>query len=193
MNVRHRFLAGVHISKDPDGIEGNVQIALGTTLVRKNTSELRTKGTRENKNKNNKPEVPSKLSRKLVKISLKITLKKFVNKMETNTKQEEASSEPVRITSEIKVKNPLRVAQGKKLAAISKEAKARKAREREENIRKEEVDRCEKENYFPYATTTLFPVIGILVFGGSYYFFQQRKKEEDNNEKPSENSNLENF
>ena len=87
--------------------------------------------------------------------------------METNTKQEQASSEPPKITSEVKVKNPLRVAQGKKLAAISREAKARKAREREENIRKEEVEKCEKENYFPYATTTLFPVIaGILVFGG---------------------------
>ena len=90
--------------------------------------------------------------------------------MEANVKQEQT---PPKITSEIRVKNPLRVAQGKKLAAISREAKARKAREREANIRKEEVDRCEKENYFPYA---IFPVIGILAFGGGYYFFQQRKK-----------------
>ena len=30
INVRHRFLFGVHVSKDPEGIEGNVQIACGT-------------------------------------------------------------------------------------------------------------------------------------------------------------------
>ena len=75
--------------------------------------------------------------------------------METNTKQEEATPEPPKITSEVKVKDPRRVAQGKRLAAIFREAKARKAREREASIRREEVDRCEKENYFSYA---LFPV-----------------------------------
>ena len=35
MNTRHRFLFGVHISKDPEGIEGNVQIALGTIRKKK--------------------------------------------------------------------------------------------------------------------------------------------------------------
>ena len=35
MNVRHRFLFGVHVSKDPEGIEGNVQIALGTIRKKK--------------------------------------------------------------------------------------------------------------------------------------------------------------
>ena len=30
VNVRHRFLFGVHVSKDPEGIEGNVQLACGT-------------------------------------------------------------------------------------------------------------------------------------------------------------------
>ena len=112
--------------------------------------------------------------------------------METNVKQEEAVPEPPKITSEVKVKNPLRVAQGKKLAAISREAKMRKAKEREMSIRKEEVEKCETS----YATTMLFSIIGILVFGGGYYFFQQRKKEQqpaNNNKKPSENSNLENF
>ena len=122
--------------------------------------------------------------------------------METNgsdTKQEQQEqTEPPKITSEVKVKNPLRVAQGKRLAAISREAKARKAKEREASIRREEVDRCErseKENYFP--SYALLPVIGILVVGGGYYFFQRKKKPDnnnnDNNEKPSENSNLENF
>ena len=110
--------------------------------------------------------------------------------MEANTKQE---GSPPKITSEVKVKNPLRVAQGKKLAAICREAKARKAKEREAIICKEELDRCEKENYFSYA---IIPAIGILVFGG-YYFFQRKKKPstEDNNDdsnKPK-NSNLENF
>ena len=35
VNVRHRFLFGVHVSKDPEGIEGNVQLACGTTRKEK--------------------------------------------------------------------------------------------------------------------------------------------------------------
>ena len=35
VNVRHRFLFGVHVSKDPDGVEGNVQIACGTICKEK--------------------------------------------------------------------------------------------------------------------------------------------------------------
>ena len=35
VNIRHRFLVGMHISKDPEGIEGNVQIALGTIRKKK--------------------------------------------------------------------------------------------------------------------------------------------------------------
>ena len=67
----------------------------------------------------------------------------------SNTKQEEqatsqATPGPPKITSEVKVKDPRRVAQGKRLAAISREAKARKAREREMSIRKEEVEKCER-------------------------------------------------
>ena len=34
-NVRHRFLFGVHVSKDPEGIEGNVQLACGTIRKKK--------------------------------------------------------------------------------------------------------------------------------------------------------------
>ena len=34
-NVKHRFLFGVHVSKDPDGIEANVQLACGTVRKRK--------------------------------------------------------------------------------------------------------------------------------------------------------------
>ena len=34
-NVRHRFLFGVHVSKDTEGIEGNVQLACGTVRKKK--------------------------------------------------------------------------------------------------------------------------------------------------------------
>ena len=35
IDIKHRFLAGVHISKGSEGIEGNVQIALGTIRKKK--------------------------------------------------------------------------------------------------------------------------------------------------------------
>ena len=35
VNTRHRFLFGVHVSKDPEGIEGNVQLACGTIRKKK--------------------------------------------------------------------------------------------------------------------------------------------------------------
>ena len=35
VNTRHRFLFGVHVSKDPEGIEGNVQLACGTLRKKK--------------------------------------------------------------------------------------------------------------------------------------------------------------
>ena len=35
VNTRHRFLFGVHVSKDPEGIEGNVQLACGTIKKKK--------------------------------------------------------------------------------------------------------------------------------------------------------------
>ena len=34
-NVRHRFLFGVHVSKDSDGVEGNVQLACGVIKTKK--------------------------------------------------------------------------------------------------------------------------------------------------------------
>ena len=117
--------------------------------------------------------------------------------MEANSEQEQATPGPPKITSEVKVKDPRRVAQGKRLAQISREAKARKAKEREASIRREEVEKCErseKENY-PYA---ILPVIGVLVIGGGYYFYQRKKDQQpdnnDNGEKQQPgNSNLENF
>ena len=35
MNIKHRFLFGVHVSKDPEGIEGNIQLACGTIRKKK--------------------------------------------------------------------------------------------------------------------------------------------------------------
>ena len=34
-NVRHRFLFGVHVLKDTEGVEGNVQLACGTIRKKK--------------------------------------------------------------------------------------------------------------------------------------------------------------
>ena len=93
------------------------------------------------------------------------------------------------------MKDPRRVAQGKRLAAISREAKARKAREREASIRREEVEKCErseKENY-SYA---ILPVIGILAIGGGYYLYQRKKDQQPANDSEvaeKQQPNLENF
>ena len=118
--------------------------------------------------------------------------------MQANPEQEQATSqaasEPPKITSEVRVKDPRRVAQGKRLAAISREAKARKAKEQEASIRKEEVEKCEQESYSPYA---LLPVIGILAIGGGYYLYQRKKDQpaNDDSEERSEKQqpHLENF
>ena len=113
--------------------------------------------------------------------------------MDANSEQEAA---PPKITSEVKVKvkDPRRVAQGKRLAQISREAKARKAREREASIRKEEVERCERserESYSPYA---LLPVIGVLAISGGYYLYQRKKDQQPANEVAEKRQpHLENF
>ena len=35
VDIKHRFLTGIHISKGAEGLEGNVQIAFGTTRKKK--------------------------------------------------------------------------------------------------------------------------------------------------------------
>ena len=35
VNTRHRFLFGVHVSRDPEGVEANVQLACGTIRKKK--------------------------------------------------------------------------------------------------------------------------------------------------------------
>ena len=104
------------------------------------------------------------------------------DKNEVNIEGHTANSEETSKITE-KVKDPRRVAQGKKLAAISREAKARKAREREEAIRKEEANRCEEQGNASYALYTI-PIIGVIALGG-YYFLELRPTN------PEKNPNLE--
>ena len=35
VDIKHKFMAGIHISKGSEGLEGNVQIVLGTTRKKK--------------------------------------------------------------------------------------------------------------------------------------------------------------
>ena len=59
-------------------------------------------------------------------------------------------SEEPKITTTEKVKNPGRVAAGRRLAAISKEAKARKAEERRAEPKK-------KKNVLKTQTSSMYP------------------------------------
>ena len=63
-----------------------------------------------------------------------------------------------KITTVEKVKDPRRVAQGKRLAAISREAKERKARERQEQQQESETS-----SYLMFVPVI---VIGAVAFGG---------------------------
>ena len=119
--------------------------------------------------------------------------------MTTDVEQEQATSQaPPKITSEVRVKDPRRVAQGKRLAAISREAKARKAQEREASIRREEVEKCERSERESYSYAVL-PVIRVLAIGGGYYLYQRKKdqpaNDDNNSEERSEKQqpDLENF
>ena len=71
-----------------------------------------------------------------------------------------------------KIKDPRRVELGKRLGAISKEAKARKARERQGQQQQEP----ETSSYL-----LLVPVIviGVAAFGGYRYWFKHNVKEEE--------------
>ena len=90
--------------------------------------------------------------------------------------------EQTKITTVEKVKDPRRVAQGKRLAAISREAKARKKQERLEQQQQQE---GESGNL-----SYLLPVVivgGIIATVGCYCY--SKKKEEEPNEKEEEQSN----
>ena len=84
-----------------------------------------------------------------------------------------------KITTVEKVKDPKRVAQGKRLAAISREAKARRAKEGQEQHQESEIS----------SYLLLVPVIATVAFVGGYgYWFgpvkEEPKKEEPKKEEP---------
>ena len=86
-----------------------------------------------------------------------------------------------KITTVEKVKDLKRVAQGKRLAAISREAKARKVKERQE-----EQQQCKSE-ILPYLLFVSVIVISVGAFGGYRYWKKEPIKEEPKKE-PRENS-----
>ena len=72
------------------------------------------------------------------------------------------------ITSVEKVKNPKRVEQGKRLAAISKKAKARRAAER-----KKAEEKCIENSNLLYVTVGVLGVAGLGY--GAYNFFCKKE------------------
>ena len=76
-----------------------------------------------------------------------------------------------------KVKDPRRVAQEKKLAAISRQAKERKAREREEAAKQAMQEKLEEECFLS-KSYAIIPVIGIAL--GGYYFLCLRNSTKEN-------------
>ena len=87
-------------------------------------------------------------------------------------------SEEHRMTTVEKVRNPGRVAAGKRLAAISKEAKARKAEER----KKAEAECIENSNIL-YVTVGVLGVVGL---GYGVYNFLCKKEEPQQQEEPQQ-------
>ena len=83
-----------------------------------------------------------------------------------------ATVEKVEIPEQ-KVKNPGRVAAGKRLAAISKEAKARKAEER-----KKAEEECIENSNLLYVTVGVLGVIG-LGYGVYHFLFKQEPQEQE--------------
>ena len=98
-----------------------------------------------------------------------------------------------KITSVVKtekIKDPKRVAQGKKLAAISRQAKERKAKEREASIRNEERERCDEEGGSFLKYSSVF--IPVVLFGGYYLFYLRKKEPEKKEEEPPEKKTAKN-
>ena len=78
----------------------------------------------------------------------------------------EEESPKITVNTTEKVKNPKRVEQGKKLAAISRESKERKAREREAQIKAE--SKSELIGVLPYVV--IVPVIGLITYVGVFVY-----------------------
>ena len=81
-----------------------------------------------------------------------------------------------------KVKDPKRVEQGKRLAAISREAKERKARERAQQLKQEAKQQQHTSFFNSYA---IIPIIGIA-FGGYYFLYLRNPVGTNNNENREE-------
>ena len=93
--------------------------------------------------------------------------------------------EEPKITTVTKVKDHRRVAQGKRLAAISREAKAKKARERQEHQQQQQ-----ESEILPYFLLVTAIVITTGAFGGYRYLKKGEpvKGEAGKEEKREENS-----
>ena len=88
-----------------------------------------------------------------------------------------AAVEKVKIPEQ-KMKNPGRVAAGKHLASISKEAKARKAEER-----KKAESECIENSNFLYVSVGVLGVVG-LGYGGYNFLCKQEEPQQQQEEQP---------
>ena len=92
------------------------------------------------------------------------------------------SDQEVKITASPKVKNPKRVEQGKRLAAISKAAKERKRKEKEEA---NEAQQCHEASDWVTTTTLTVPVIGaVIAIGGYLYWYRSKEEPVETSEQP---------
>ena len=89
-------------------------------------------------------------------------------------------------TSVEKVKNPKRVEQGKRLAAISKEAKARKAAER-----KKAEEECIENSNLLYVTVGVLGAAGLGY--GIYNFFCKKEQQPQGSPPPPSKEKKSNF
>ena len=89
--------------------------------------------------------------------------------------------EPKITTVEQKTKNPGRVASGKRLAAISKEAQARKAEERR---RAEKEEECTENSNLLYVSVGVLGVIGLGY--GTYNFLCKKEEPQQEQQEPQQ-------
>ena len=88
-------------------------------------------------------------------------------------------SEEPKMTAFEKVKNPGRVAAGRRLAAISKEAKARKAEER-----KKAEEECTGNSNLLYVSVGVLGVVGLGY--GAYNFLCKQQPQEEQQQEPQQ-------
>ena len=95
----------------------------------------------------------------------------------------EGVNKETKITSAEKerVKDPRRVEQGKKLAAISREAKERKARERHQQETEAE---SKSESFNPYMV--IISMVGVTLGGYYLLYLHRSNNKEDRREEPPE-------